>query len=220
MSLSKTLKDLENLDSEIQKLIYDYEQELKSLKKCKSSLELAKRSYLENQNENLINAFSKLTLTPNYNPTYTPLKYFLTSFNKYMINFSEAIVNTLQNNEKLLRYNNLELQDNAYGRNYQTYTSLTRKGYSTNYHPNLACVEVSPDITDSELEELLIFVESIKTLKFSSNKRLDYTEITIPQELFLFLSYLNSNLKEIIDERKVDFSVRINNNGSLFVYEN
>lgn len=81
--------------------------------------------------------------------------------------YIDSLKKELTKDYKQLLTHNLEIQDNAYGRDWTKYTTLVKKGYGIDYHPNLGSINFSRKMPVQyfsdlimELEKLLVINES------------------------------------------------------------
>lgn len=66
---------------------------------------------------------------------------------------------------------NLQTQDNAYGGDYRKYTTLVKKGYGTNYHPNLGSINFSSEMPVQYFSDLIMELEKLPVIKHIATKR-------------------------------------------------
>lgn len=93
---------------------------------------------LSKHKEDFQNGNSSFAFAREYIDVRSPLTILL-NFPLYIDSLKKELT---KDYKKLLTYN-LEIQDNAYGGDYHKYTTLVKKGYGVDYHPNLGSINFS-----------------------------------------------------------------------------
>ena len=185
MTLSKLNQELEKANNYKSKLTEDYNRKLQEANNHINRLETDIRSFISVGDANTYNQLKSATelLTPlGYQDSIKSVVFLLNSgFKVYLKDFKEMLIKTLDPKNKDNDYNNLllsdlEIQDNSYGGDPTKYTNMTRKGYSTNYHPCLGGLEVSKNATPDELENLLLVVSKLLSVNSMSIYRDEQNE--------------------------------------------
>lgn len=85
--------------------------------------------------------------------------------------YIDSLKKELTKDYKKLLTHNLEIQDNAYGRNWTKYTTLVKKGYSIDYHPNLGSINFSREMPVQYFSDLVMELEKLSVIKPITTKR-------------------------------------------------
>lgn len=85
--------------------------------------------------------------------------------------YIDSLKKELTKDYKKLLTHNLEIQDNAYGRNWTKYTTLVKKGYSIDYHPNLGSINFSRKMPVQYFNDLIMELEKLAAIKPITTKR-------------------------------------------------
>lgn len=85
--------------------------------------------------------------------------------------YIDSLKKELTKDYKQLLAHDLEIQDNAYGGDYHKYTTLVKKGYGTNYHPNLGSINFSHEIPVQYFSDLIMELEKLPVIKPIATKR-------------------------------------------------
>ena len=97
-----------------------------------------------------------------------------------LLNFSlyiDSLKRELTKDYKKLLTHDLEIQDNAYGGDYRKYTTLVKKGYSIDYHPNLGSINFSRKMPVQYFSDLIMELEKLPIIKHIARERLQYEGI-------------------------------------------
>lgn len=147
-------------------------EQLKKLeeKYAKEVLKISTRlERLAQYKEDFQNGHSSFALAREYidvdNP-FTILQYFPL--------YIDSLKRELMRDYKQLLTHDLEIQDNAYGGDYHKYTTLVKKGYGTNYHPNLGSINFSHEIPVQYFSDLMMELEKLSIIKPIEKERLPY----------------------------------------------
>lgn len=93
---------------------------------------------------------------------------------QYFPLYIDSLKRELMRDYKQLLTHDLEIQDNAYGGDYHKYTTLVKKGYGTNYHPNLGSINFSHEIPVQYFSDLMMELEKLSIIKPIEKERLPY----------------------------------------------
>ena len=185
MTLSKLNQELEKANNYKSKLTEDYNRKLQEANNHINRLETDIRSFISVGDANTYNQLKSATelLTPlSYRDSIENLLVLLNyGLNSYLTDLKDFLIKTLGPKNKDNDYNNLllsdlEIQDNSYGGEPTQYTNMTRKGYTTNYHPCLGGLGVSSKATNDELENLLLVVSKLLSVNSMSIYRDEQNE--------------------------------------------
>lgn len=93
---------------------------------------------------------------------------------QYFPLYIDSLKKELMRDYKQLLTHDLEIQDNAYGGDYHKYTTLVKKGYGINYHPNLGSINFSHEIPVQYFSDLMMELEKLSIIKPIEKERLPY----------------------------------------------
>ena len=85
--------------------------------------------------------------------------------------YIDSLKKELTKDYKKLLTHNLQIQDNAYGGDYRKYTTLVKKGYSIDYHPNLGSINFSRKMPVQYFSDLIMELEKLLVIKPITTKR-------------------------------------------------
>lgn len=85
--------------------------------------------------------------------------------------YIDGLKKELTKDYKKLLTHNLEIQDNAYGGDYRKYTTLVKKGYGIDYHPNLGSINFSRKMPVQYFSDLIMELEKLPVIKHITTKR-------------------------------------------------
>jgi hypothetical protein len=85
--------------------------------------------------------------------------------------YIDSLKRELTKDYKKLLTHDLEIQDNAYGRDWTKYTTLVKKGYGIDYHPNLGSINFSHKMPVQYFSDLVMELEKLPVIKPITTKR-------------------------------------------------
>lgn len=85
--------------------------------------------------------------------------------------YIDSLKKELTKDYKQLLTHNLQTQDNAYGGDYRKYTTLVKKGYGIDYHPNLGSINFSRKMPVQYFSDLIMELEKLLVIKPIITKR-------------------------------------------------
>lgn len=85
--------------------------------------------------------------------------------------YIESLKKELKRDYKQLLTHNLQIQDNAYGGDSTKYTTLVKKGYGIDYHPNLGSINFSHKMPVQYFSDLVMELEKLPIIKPIATKR-------------------------------------------------
>lgn len=121
---------------------------------------------LSKHKEDFQNSNSSFAFAREYINVRSPLT-ILRNFPLYI----DSLKRELARDYKKLLTHDLEIQDNAYGRDWTKYTTLVEKGYGTNYHPNLGSINFSRKMPVQYFSDLIMELEKLPVIKPIATKR-------------------------------------------------
>ena len=127
---------------------------------------------LSKHKEDFQNGNSSFAFAREYIDVKSPLT-ILRWFSLYI----ESLKKELTKDYKQLLTHNLQIQDNAYGGDYRKYTTLVKKGYGIDYHPNLGSINFSHKMPVQYFSDLVMELEKLPVIKPLEKERLRYESI-------------------------------------------
>lgn len=124
-----------------------------------------------------------------------------------LLNFSlyiDSLKRELTKDYKKLLTHDLEIQDNAYGGDYRKYTTLVKKGYSIDYHPNLGSINFSRKMPVQYFSDLIMELEKLPIIKHIARERLQYESIYFAP--FYGFNSLNNTLEFKVKTEEYDYT--------------
>lgn len=121
---------------------------------------------LSKHKEDFQNGNSSFAFAREYIDVRSPLT-ILRWFSLYI----ESLKRELTKDYKQLLTHNLQIQDNAYGGDYHKYTTLVKKGYGVDYHPNLGSINFSRKMPVQYFNDLIMELEKLAAIKPIATKR-------------------------------------------------
>lgn len=121
---------------------------------------------LSKHKEDFQNGNSSFAFAREYIDVRSPLT-ILRWFSLYI----ESLKKELTKDYKQLLTHDLEIQDNAYGGDYHKYTTLVKKGYGIDYHPNLGSINFSRKMPVQYFSDLIMELEKLPVIKPITTKR-------------------------------------------------
>lgn len=124
-----------------------------------------------------------------------------------LLNFSlyiDSLKRELTKDYKKLLTHDLEIQDNAYGGDYRKYTTLVKKGYSIDYHPNLGSINFSRKMPVQYFSDLIMELEKLPIIKHIARERLQYEGIYFAP--FYGFNSLNNTLEFKVKTEEYDYT--------------
>ena len=118
--------------------------------------------------------------------------------------YIDSLKKELTKDYKKLLTHNLEIQDNAYGRNWTKYTTLVKKGYSIDYHPNLGSINFSRKMPVQYFNDLIMELEKLATIKPITTKR--FQDESVFFDPFYAFPELDSILEFKIKTNEYDYT--------------
>ena len=123
---------------------------------------------------------------------------------QYFPLYIDSLKRELMRDYKQLLTHDLEIQDNAYGGDYHKYTTLVKKGYGTNYHPNLGSINFSHEIPVQYFSDLMMELEKLPVIKHIARERLQYESIYFSP--FYEFNFLNNTLEFKVKTEEYDYT--------------
>ena len=121
---------------------------------------------LSKHKEDFQNGHSSFAFAREYIDVKSPLT-ILRWFSLYI----ESLKKELTKDYKQLLTHNLQIQDNSYGGDYHKYTTLVKKGYGIDYHPNLGSINFSCKMHVQYFSNLIMELEKLPVIKPIATKR-------------------------------------------------
>lgn len=118
--------------------------------------------------------------------------------------YIDSLKKELTKDYKKLLTHNLEIQDNAYGRNWTKYTTLVKKGYSIDYHPNLGSIIFSHEMPVQYFSDLIMELEKLPVIKPITTKR--FQDASVFFDPFYAFHELDSILEFKIKTDEYDYT--------------
>lgn len=118
--------------------------------------------------------------------------------------YIDSLKKELTKDYKQLLTHNLEIQDNSYGGDSTKYTTLVKKGYGTNYHPNLGSINFSSKMPVQYFSDLMMELEKLPVIKHIAREKLRYESIYF--DPFYGFSDLNDALEFKIKTEEYDYT--------------
>lgn len=115
---------------------------------------------LSKHKEDFQNGHSSFAFAREYIDVDSPLT-ILQNFPLYI----DSLKKELTKDYKKLLTHDLEIQDNAYGGDYHKYTTLVKKGYCIDYHPNLGSINFSRKMPVQYFSDLIMELEKLPVIK-------------------------------------------------------
>jgi hypothetical protein len=123
---------------------------------------------------------------------------------QYFPLYIDSLKRELMRDYKQLLTHDLEIQDNAYGGDYHKYTTLVKKGYGTNYHPNLGSINFSNKMPVQYFSDLMMELEKFPVIKHIAREKLRYGNIYF--DPFYGFNGLNDTLEFKIKTEEYDYT--------------
>lgn len=121
---------------------------------------------LSKHKEDFQNGHSSFAFAREYINVRSPLTILL-NFPLYI----DSLKKELTKDYKQLLTHDLEIQDNAYGGDWTKYTTLVKKGYGIDYHPNLGSINFSRKMPVQYFSDLIMELEKLPVIKSITTKR-------------------------------------------------
>lgn len=118
--------------------------------------------------------------------------------------YIESLKKELTKDYKQLLTHNLQIQDNSYGGDSTKYTTLVKKGYGTNYHPNLGSINFSYEMPVQYFSDLIMELEKLPVIKHIARERLQYESIYFAP--FYGFNSLNNTLEFKVKTEEYDYT--------------
>ena len=154
---------------------------------------------LSKHKEDFQNGNSSFAFAREYIDVDNPLTILL-NFPLYIDSFKKELT---KDYKKLLTHN-LEIQDNAYGRNWTKYTTPVKKGYSIDYHPNLGSINFSRKMPVQYFSDLIMELEKLPIIKPITTKR--FQDESVFFDPFYAFPELDSILEFKIKTNEYDYT--------------
>lgn len=118
--------------------------------------------------------------------------------------YIDSLKKELTKNYKKLLTHDLEIQDNAYGGDYRKYTTLVKKGYGIDYHPNLGSINFSRKMPVQYFSDLIMELEKLPIIKPIATKR--FQDESVFFDPFYAFPELDSILEFKIKTNEYDYT--------------
>lgn len=118
--------------------------------------------------------------------------------------YIDSLKKELTKDYKKLLTHNLEIQDNAYGGDYHKYTTLVKKGYGIDYHPNLGSINFSRKMPVQYFNDLMMEFEKLDAIKPITTKR--FQDASVFFDPFYAFPELDSTLEFKIKTNEYDYT--------------
>ena len=118
--------------------------------------------------------------------------------------YIDSLKKELTKDYKKLLTHNLEIQDNAYGGDYHKYTTLVKKGYGIDYHPNLGSINFSHEMPVQYFSDLIMELEKLPVIKHIAREKLQYESIYF--DPFYGFNSLNNTLEFKVKTEEYDYT--------------
>lgn len=153
---------------------------------------------LSKHKEDFQNGNSSFAFAREYIDVKSPLTILL-NFPLYI----DSLKKELTKDYKKLLTHNLEIQDNAYGGDYHKYTTLVKKGYGIDYHPNLGSINFSRKMPVQYFSDLIMELEKLPVIKYIAREKLRYESIYF--DPFYGFNSLNNTLEFKVKTEEYDY---------------
>lgn len=153
---------------------------------------------LSKHKEDFQNGHSSLAFAREYIDVRSPLTILL-NFPLYIDSLKKELI---KDYKKLLTHN-LEIQDNSYGGDSTKYTTLVKKGYGIDYHPNLGSINFSHEMPVQYFSDLIMELEKLPVIKYIAREKLRYESIYF--DPFYGFNSLNNTLEFKVKTEEYDY---------------
>ena len=123
---------------------------------------------------------------------------------QYFPLYIDSLKRELMRDYKQLLTHDLEIQDNAYGGDYHKYTTLVKKGYGIDYHPNLGSINFSHKMPVQYFSDLIIGLEKLPVIKHIAREELQYESIYF--DPFYGFNALNNTIEFKVKTEEYDYT--------------
>ena len=154
---------------------------------------------LSKHKEDFQNGHSSFAFAREYIDVRSPLTILL-NFPLYI----DSLKKELTKDYKQLLTHDLEIQDNAYGGDYHKYTTLVKKGYGIDYHPNLGSINFSSKMPVQYFSDLMMELEKLPVIKHITREKLRYESIYF--DPFYGFNALNNALEFKVETEEYDYT--------------
>lgn len=154
---------------------------------------------LSKHKEDFQNGNSSFAFAREYIDVRSPLTILL-NFPLYI----DSLKRELARDYKQLLTHNLQTQDNAYGGDYRKYTTLVKKGYGIDYHPNLGSISFSRNMPTQYFSDLIMELEKLPVIKPIITKR--FQDASVFFDPFYAFPELDSILEFKIKTDEYDYT--------------
>lgn len=169
-------------------------------KYAKEVLKISNRlEELSKHKENFQNGNSSFAFAREYIDVDNPLTILL-NFPLYI----DSLKKELTKDYKKLLTHDLEIQDNAYGGDYRKYTTLVKRGYGIDYHPNLGSINFSCEMPVQYFSDLIMELEKLPVIKHIAREKLRYESIYF--DPFYGFNSLNNTLEFKVKTEEYDYT--------------
>ena len=118
--------------------------------------------------------------------------------------YIDGLKRELARDYKKLLTHDLEIQDNAYGRDWTKYTTLVKKGYGIDYHPNLGSINFYRKMPVQYFSDLIMELEKLAAIKPITTKR--FQDESVFFDPFYAFPELDSILEFKIKTNEYDYT--------------
>lgn len=153
---------------------------------------------LSKHKEDFQNGHSSLAFAREYIDVRSPLT-ILQHFQLYI----DSLKKELTKDYKQLLTHNLQIQDNSYGGDSTKYTTLVKKGYGIDYHPNLGSINFSHEMPVQYFSDLIMELEKLPVIKYIAREKLRYESIYF--DPFYGFNSLNNTLEFKVKTEEYDY---------------
>lgn len=153
---------------------------------------------LSKHKEDFQNGNSSFAFAREYIDVKSPLTILL-NFPLYI----DSLKKELTKDYKKLLTHNLEIQDNSYGGDSTKYTTLVKKGYGIDYHPNLGSINFSHEMPVQYFSDLIMELEKLPVIKHIAREKLRYESIYF--DPFYGFNSLNNTLEFKVKTEEYDY---------------
>lgn len=154
---------------------------------------------LSKHKEDFQNGNSSFAFAREYIVVRSPLT-ILQHFSLYI----DSLKKELTKDYKKLLTHDLEIQDNAYGGDYRKYTTLVKKGYGIDYHPNLGSINFSCKMPVQYFGDLVMELEKLPVIKHIAREKIKYESIYF--DPFYGFNSLNNTLEFKVKTEEYDYT--------------
>ena len=154
---------------------------------------------LSKHKEDFQNGHSSFAFAREYIDVKSPLT-ILRWFSLYI----ESLKKELKRDYKQLLTHNLQIQDNSYGGDSTKYTTLVKKGYGIDYHPNLGSINFSHEMPVQYFSDLIMELEKLPIIKPIATKR--FQDESVFFDPFYAFPELDSILEFKIKTNEYDYT--------------